>query len=382
MSKQTYLPLVFAQDFNLRATSEIVKMAMKRFPLPPGTDKQELINELDSLESDLVFHMVYNPDFFTVKYQGCYPEFHRFIMANKGMNRALFEGSDPCEEWKDMFSMSALVELWRKHKQVYEFDRDFVDALSKTERLRLYPSLLQHLPYKTFYIDFLKIDQFNPYDGMFVHVDVGSDGSLLILGHRVSGQVFYTCRTILSQDMQEEENGMVYYDYKKDRLPRNKEIHIPESIGRHLGISERTVRNENFPDIWMFLMQALTYLSSSVPDVEENPVQKKLYRPTNKVRDKYTEIQKWDVGVRYGTKIRKMESDKKENSGTEASYIVSQLPGKARRSPRPHSRCAHWHHYWTGPGRKKLELRWIEPSFVGDNKKIDTVKHKVSKEAV
>ena len=34
------------------------------------------------------------------------------------------------------------------------------------------------------------------------------------------------------------------------------------------------------------------------------------------------------------------------------------------RSVRPHVRRAHWHHYWVGEGRTRLEVRWIEPTFV------------------
>ena len=34
------------------------------------------------------------------------------------------------------------------------------------------------------------------------------------------------------------------------------------------------------------------------------------------------------------------------------------------RTVRPHIRRAHWHHYWTGPGRKSLEVRWIQPTLV------------------
>ena len=33
-------------------------------------------------------------------------------------------------------------------------------------------------------------------------------------------------------------------------------------------------------------------------------------------------------------------------------------------SVRPHVRRAHWHHYWVGEGRNRLEVRWIEPTFV------------------
>ena len=38
-----------------------------------------------------------------------------------------------------------------------------------------------------------------------------------------------------------------------------------------------------------------------------------------------------------------------------------------RRSPRPHIRRGHWHHYWIGPrtGERKLILKWLHPLIVG-----------------
>lgn len=38
-------------------------------------------------------------------------------------------------------------------------------------------------------------------------------------------------------------------------------------------------------------------------------------------------------------------------------------------SVRPHVRRAHWHHYWVGEGRNRLEVRWIEPTLVLANSK-------------
>jgi hypothetical protein len=32
-------------------------------------------------------------------------------------------------------------------------------------------------------------------------------------------------------------------------------------------------------------------------------------------------------------------------------------------------RRAHWHHYWVGEGRNRLEVRWIEPTLVLANSK-------------
>lgn len=46
-----------------------------------------------------------------------------------------------------------------------------------------------------------------------------------------------------------------------------------------------------------------------------------------------------------------------------AEYQKSTAIGTGR-TVRPHVRRAHWHHYWVGEGRTRLEVRWIEPTFV------------------
>ena len=53
----------------------------------------------------------------------------------------------------------------------------------------------------------------------------------------------------------------------------------------------------------ILVIQTLTYLASMEPDIRENPETKNTYRPPAKdasPKNKYSEIQKWDVGVRYG----------------------------------------------------------------------------------
>ena len=62
----------------------------------------------------------------------------------------------------------------------------------------------------------------------------------------------------------------------------------------------------------------------------------------------------------------------------EATAVRAKKAGKKRR---PHARRAHWQHYWTGEGRKNLELRWKSDLFVGASRDDQaTVVYEVSKE--
>lgn len=52
-----------------------------------------------------------------------------------------------------------------------------------------------------------------------------------------------------------------------------------------------------------------------------------------------------------------------------ATCAESPSHGGSSHSVRPHVRRAHWHHYWVGEGRTRLEVRWIEPTLVLANSK-------------
>lgn len=76
------------------------------------------------------------------------------------------------------------------------------------------------------------------------------------------------------------------------------------------------------------------------------------------------EPRQWEVGYRIGARLRAA----RDAEGGSA-------PGGDRRSPRPHLRRAHWHHYWTGPrdGERSSVLRWLTPVLVGADSDEDLV---------
>lgn len=71
---------------------------------------------------------------------------------------------------------------------------------------------------------------------------------------------------------------------------------------------------------------------------------------------KKVNVKTYNVGFAIGKSFEKQLA-----SGEE--YQKSAATGTGR-TVRPHVRRAHWHHYWVGEGRTRLEVRWIEPTFV------------------
>ena len=137
-------------------------------------------------------------------------------------------------------------------------------------------------------------------------------------------------------------------------------------------------------ELSLLALQLICYITSKEPDINENDVTKSTYkRPKkdSKPKNKFSEIQKWDVGYKYGKTIRtKIKEAEKQYYSSQR--IGSNQNSKKRAPLTPHFRCAHWHHYWTGKGRTEYEVRWIEPTFVGfgdsiEKKAIHATIHKV-----
>lgn len=56
------------------------------------------------------------------------------------------------------FATAGFAGVWKYNKIVYEPDYDFSQALIGTNKLRVYPEMLKHIPFNTFYLDFSKMN--------------------------------------------------------------------------------------------------------------------------------------------------------------------------------------------------------------------------------
>lgn len=280
-------------------------------------------------------------------------------------------------EWKDLYLSPIIWERWSKNKQVFQPDPYFTEALLHTAELQVSKQQLMHLPCTTFYIDFENVPMFEPIIGMIVDVIVDDDCAIVteyLLAEQYIGgkRVFFSFYTGGNFD----ENNMIKIDYSKLNL--NKEYTVSTGKnpnGKLDSVIDRTT-------VSIFGVQMLSYLSSKEPDVLENPITKNTYRPSKTVKNKFSEIQKWDVGIRFGKTIQtKINEYQNENSNQNSKTGFHNDTTKSRKSPMPHFRCAHWQRYWVGKGRKECEVRWIEPVFVGwktpEDEATNVIIHKV-----
>lgn len=279
---------------------------------------------------------------------------------------------------------------WRQFKPIYKFDKDLFELLtSETDDTDMIipTKILNNLPYQTIYIDVEDAEE--EFLGYFVYWDYDVNFDNIELR-------FTTCDRTgdFDTNIMITKPGWTIEDSIKALVRSSIKSYYDEEINKNLkswGLDRQKseiskFNNSDFlsqyqKEIIKFL-QPVLYICAINADINENPEQKKIHRapaPKAPIKDAFREIEKWDVGVRVGSQIRKhrmSESTQSRSSGT-------------HRSPRPHTRRAHWAHYWTGPRKpddsgnkpeQTLILKWIPPTYVnfgGDDGELPAVEHKV-----
>lgn len=263
---------------------------------------------------------------------------------------------------KDSQVVAALAP-WRQSKEVFVIDPDLQELLfSQDEELTINSEILLQIPYPCFYVEFAGVFDFMGYQchGVFVHLEDDTNNH-------------------------DKELRLLYLT--ADGYPIGEPIHIGEGTIEESIAHTRMEASQNTPEdrpdmrrrlisslenledesaAYKKTLQIILYLCAQnaeiVPDSEQTFITKR--SSTGRIRDRYAEIRKWDVGFRIGASVRKArnvpaEPRKQKDSGSCATHA----------SPRPHMRRAHWHNFWTGskaaPEARKLVLKWIAPTIVG-----------------
>lgn len=277
------------------------------------------------------------------------------IYSNPVLTRIFASGEsvENTEMRNDIDSFS-LVKLWEKNKQVYKFDKDFINELANTETISMTKDLWDYLPYDIIYVDLSDCPEVCKEiigDGFFVKVEkVNSvNPHYCIHAMKVTKELFFT-------DVYTSRNEE--WECKVDDMKSATDVLIAHN-DNELHENNRVSMNGQLYKVLIF--QILCYLSSSEPDIEENENTKRTYRrpsPGTAPKNKYSEIQQWDIGVRFGNAFRKWKKER------ENPNVTPRTSGE-RAKQRPHSRRAHWSHYWYGSGDNKVRRpKWVASYFV------------------
>lgn len=250
--------------------------------------------------------------------------------------------------------ISAALAPWRISKEIYVMDSEVEKILLDQDDTKVEADILLNLPYYCFYIKTNLIDNM---DGFFVSLeydDMDKSKEIRFVYIRPNMEWFEVPVFLKYQTIQES----LEFLFKDGGLELDDES------------SKRTC------DLINKSLQLVLYILAANSDIEENVEQKKIYKPSSKnqstVKDKYSEVRKWDVGYRVGKSIR--VNTERTKSETEYSHNTGSHSPK-----RPHMRRGHWHNFWTGPrdGDRKLVLRWVPPTFIGLKENTPIVYHDV-----
>ena len=249
----------------------------------------------------------------------------------------------------------AALAAWRQTKFIYEYDEALMDELiTQSEDIVIPVDVVYHMPAQALYIKY-------PPNGSDV------DGFL----------------AALESDPESKENELrLYLMYKQ--LPISFAVHlipggtINDGIDRAIEVIRQnqakyqdnryesskfdiTISYINEMRIELVRMVNLfLYVCAENADIEEDSEQSKIYRRPSKIRDRFSEIRKYNAGVKQGILLRKLRTYKPMPAKSGTSHGT-------HASPVPHIRRAHYHHFWTGKkdGERTLILRWIPPTLVG-----------------
>lgn len=232
---------------------------------------------------------------------------------------------------------------WRKSKQVYSFSKELTDMICDTEEALLDSNIFEYLPYPCFYLEVKDISNIH---GVFVKYLCDAANHHIIFLMVCNDGTF--CYNIFDL-----EGSSTFYTMTKKYADEFEEAEYRDSLKKCI----------------LFAFQASVYLCAKNCDVAENPNQRKIYRPNNTIKDKFSEIRKWDVGYRIANEVQK---------STVAPPIPTGKSQTGHSRPREHWRKAHWHTYWVGPkGHQHKELRFVAPIHVNDNDdQLPIVNHK------
>ncbi len=240
-------------------------------------------------------------------------------------------------------SLGYVLSSWRKNKMVYSFSEELQTLLCDTEDFTLDSSLFDYLPYQTFYIE---LRHFGNYHGILIrHTHNQYDHILSIIPICINPLRYF----IMNFDL---EDGQKFYE-AVDQSTLNCKGLAREPLKRCLIIG----------------VQASMYLCAQNSDIQENEKQKRIYRPSERIQNKFSEIRKWDVGYR----IVKENKNLKKILNQQSNPVQKTVE---KRRPRMHWRKAHWHTFWAGEGRKKKVLHFLAPILVNEtNDELPVVQH-------
>lgn len=264
----------------------------------------------------------------------------------------------------DIGVLGALIP-WRVTQGVYRFDPDVYAAVIGTPVAGDLPSdLFYNLPEWCVYIDTPGLAYLGtPVSGCFCHLEyaVKSQGRELRLAFVVENEPGAEVATPYLIPVSLHLGDWSLQEALRQAVEEAKRN--AAANGGHLSPTETEL--STMAGGLQAAVSLVIYICSVGSDIgteQEKPARPRP-KKTKKGRRFFPpqEVKPWDVGVRMGAALRKMQASAADDTGEETAR---EEKGTERRSPRPHIRRAHWHGYWSGSGRTEYAVKWIPPVLV------------------
>lgn len=275
----------------------------------------------------------------------------RFVIARCSISASEDEQTVQIKDQVNTFvTYGGILENWKTSKQIYSIHRALEDDFIKMDELEFPISVLDKLPYRTFYLEFANDSAFkSSYDGCFVHVVTYQRGYELYIARIQDTNFICDVFEVVPGD-----DGIVIFN-------KNDDVNV-----------EGFTADKELKDFGMFVVNSLLYICAANSEIVESDVTKQTYRPSKTVRNKFSEVRKYECGFKYGEAVMLHKKKKKAS----APQVENE---KLRVGKRPHSRRAHWHHYRVGPGRKEVVLKWVAPMYIHKEHECIATIHSVKK---
>jgi len=250
-----------------------------------------------------------------------------------------------------------ILSAWRATQGIYRFDPDRLARLTKAPFIGEIPvEALQLLPEWCVYIDLPDPVVFNgkTFYGFFATCTTQNEIPQLILGWVGDPGIGF------------EIDGLPLEGTLEESIQHMIETVVSKRARTALGTRFSRLDEEDRKDLrarFGFALPILLYLASVNAEIrsgqgdQHQPEKKERLAVVKKGKRKDPGPMVWDVGWRHGPSLPR----RGHGNGDEAD----QSNGGTHRSPRPHIRSAHFHHYWVGsksnPSGRRLVLRWLEP---------------------
>jgi hypothetical protein len=268
--------------------------------------------------------------------------------------------------------ISQVVGSWRVSQQIYRFDPDVFEAVSKSTVSGDLPcSLFFALPAWGVYVETPGFDDYMPANKEGKRVALR--GFFAALDHFKDDDIDETVLTLVL----DADHGGEDLFVSPVSIPLLEGKTLPECLAAAGKEGRKDYLHEG--GLWDLpldpLVSLLLYLCSEKPDVALAGERASVGKPEPKKTKKGNRFfpppktTTWDVGARIGAALRASSGWTKGEPGDPTGRRV-----------RGHVRGGHWHTYLTGAGRTSRILKWLPPTLVNaaDAASLPAVVRKVS----